>query len=50
MIYLDNVATTKVAPEVIRTMIPYFTDDNGIAGTLYKVGRKAAEAVRKARE
>ena len=50
MIYLDNAATTKVAPEVIGAMMPYFTDEYGNAGTLYKLGRNAADAVRKARE
>lgn len=50
MIYLDNAATTKVAPEVIEAMMPYFTDEYGNAGTLYKLGRTAADAVRKARE
>lgn len=50
LIYLDNAATTKMAPEVMSAMIPYMTEEYGNAGTLYKLGRDAAGAVAKARE
>lgn len=49
MIYLDNAATTKVAPEVLNTMMPYLTEEYGNAGTLYSFGRIAAAAIQKAR-
>lgn len=49
MIYLDNAATTKVSPEVLDAMMPYLTDEYGNAGTLYGLGRSAANAVQKAR-
>ena len=50
MIYLDNAATTKIAPEVLDAMMPYLTDEYGNAGTLYGFGRSAAAAIKNARE
>ena len=49
MIYLDNAATTKIAPEVLDAMMPYLTEQYGNAGSLYKAGRDARDAVEKAR-
>lgn len=50
MIYLDNAATTKIAPEVLEAMMPYLTDEYGNAGSLYALGRRAADAVAHARK
>lgn len=50
MIYLDNAATTQIAPEVLEAMMPYLQDQYGNAGTLYSMGRRAAEAIAKARQ
>lgn len=49
MIYLDNAATTKIAPEVLDAMLPYLQEQYGNAGTLYKLGRDANAAVLTAR-
>lgn len=49
MIYLDNAATTQMDERVLEAMMPYQTTEYGNAGTLYKFGRAANEAVQKAR-
>lgn len=49
MIYLDNAATTKIAPEVLDAMMPYLTSEYANAGALYSFGRFAADAIQKAR-
>ncbi|MCD7835086.1 MAG: cysteine desulfurase NifS [Lachnospiraceae bacterium] len=50
MIYLDNAATTRTAPEVIDAMLPYFSEYYGNAGTVYSLGNKSRNAVMHARE
>lgn len=50
MIYLDNAATTKTAPEVVEAMLPYFTEHYGNASSIYKLGTESKKAVIKARE
>lgn len=50
MIYLDNAATTRTAPEVVEAMLPYFTEFYGNASTVYEFGGKSKEAIAKARE
>lgn len=50
MIYLDNAATTKTAPEVVEAMLPFFTEFYGNASTVYEFGAKSKEAVSAARE
>lgn len=48
-IYLDNSATTRVAPEVIAAMLPYFEQDFGNASSIHSFGQSAKAAMDKAR-
>ena len=50
MIYLDNNATTRVAPEVATAMQPYLTELFGNPSSAHALGRKMKEAVEEARE
>lgn len=49
-IYLDYAATSPVRPEVIKAMMPYFTQKFGNASSLHSYGREAAAALRQSRE
>ena len=49
MIYLDNAATTKTAPEVVEAMLPYFTEMYGNPSSVYDFASKSKEGVSKAR-
>ncbi len=48
-IYLDNSATTPVAPQVIAAMQPYFSDAYGNASSLHFFGQEARRAIEEAR-
>ena len=50
MIYLDNAATTKTAPEVVQAMLPYFSEFYGNPSSIYDFAGKSKEAVTKGRE
>ena len=49
MIYLDNAATTRTAPEVVEAMLPYFTENYGNPGGIYSLGSAGRKAVNEAR-
>ena len=49
-IYFDNAATTAVEPEVVETMLPYFTEAFGNASSPHGYGRSARQEMEKARD
>ena len=50
LIYLDNAATTRVYPEVLEAMTPYFTEHYGNPAAFYSFSNSASKAVTEARE
>mgnify|MGYP000225467690 CR=1 FL=1 len=50
MIYLDNAASTAVHPEVVKEMMPYFDSQYGNPSSIHQFGRKAKNAIQKARK
>ena len=50
MIYLDNSATTQIAPEVVEAMIPYLTSEYGNPSSkYYPLAQNAQQAVEESR-
>jgi cysteine desulfurase len=50
VIYLDNNATTKPAPEVVEAMLPFLKERYGNPSSMYSFGGDVAKAVDNARE
>ncbi len=49
-IYLDNAATTRISPIVLKEMMPYLTDKYGNASSIYEIGKDSRNALDIARE
>lgn len=49
-VYMDNAATTAVAPEVLAKMLPYYTTHYGNPSSIYSIGRQTKDAIEKSRE
>ena len=49
-IYLDNAATTKLAPAVFEAMTPYLTEIYGNPSSPHYFGQQVAAAIDKARQ
>jgi len=49
VVYMDNNATTKVAPEVVESMMPFLTECYGNPSSMHNFGGQVGHAVEKAR-
>ena len=49
LIYLDNNATTKVDPQVLEAMLPYFQEEYANPSSVYEFAKRSNHAVREAR-
>jgi cysteine desulfurase len=49
-VYLDNNATTMVAPEVLEVMLPYFSELYGNPSSMHTFGGQVGRQLRQARE
>jgi len=49
-IYLDYAATTPTDPEVVKAMLPYFTERFGNPSSIHSFGQESKAAVEEARE
>jgi len=49
-IYLDNNATTRVDPEIVAAMLPFFSEQFGNPSSMHSFGDKVGRAVKQARK
>jgi len=50
VVYVDNNATTRVAPEVVEEMLPYFSEYYGNPSSMHTFGGKVGRKIEEARE
>lgn len=50
VIYLDNNATARIAPEVLEAMLPFLSDSYGNPSSIYRFGGAVKRHVERARE
>ncbi|WP_073612639.1 cysteine desulfurase NifS [Desulfopila aestuarii] len=50
VVYMDNNATTRVAPEVVSEMMPYLTDFYGNPSSMHTFGGQVGQALKTARK
>lgn len=48
-VYLDNNATTPLAPEVLEAMLPFLREDFGNPSSIHRLGRRAQDALARSR-
>ena len=49
LVYLDNNATTKPAPQAVEAMLPYLTEWYGNPSSVHRFGQRARQAIDEAR-
>ena len=49
VVYMDNNATTRVAPEVLEVMLPYFSDLYGNPSSMHTFGGSVGHKIKEAR-
>ena len=50
VIYMDNNATTRIAPEVLEAMMPYLTEYYGNPSSMHTFGGQVGQAINQARQ
>jgi len=45
LIYMDNAATTKIHPDVLKAMLPYLKESYGNPSSIYSLGHESREAI-----
>ncbi len=46
LIYMDNAATTSVKPDIVESMLPYFTEEYANPSSIYNFAQKTKMQLR----